>query len=360
MEESRSLSLVGDKNALKDIVGSPGIAGDEDLGILKVFKKLVPAGIIAKIWPQRFATVEISPKNPTASLLVVAHADTNGLRVTKITDDGYLRFQVVGGVSSAHYLSSVVCIWSRLGKRIVKMPGVVGWKAFHNLDGTERNQAPDPKHLVIDIGCKEKAEVEALGIKMGDPVTFDNRITYLKNDIITANGLDNRSGVWCVIEALLKTCKEKLNLRTVFAISGKEEIGLVGAQQIEGLYDRFDFCIGIDVGFANDYPGAADSRSTGPDISLGKGPIIYRGSVLDRELVNLSIDLAKGKNLPHQIEFIGGSVGTDAMIFERKGVRTIHFGIPCRYMHFEEAVSLSDFKNTADLVAELIKKINGQ
>lgn len=360
----KSPTLVGNELVLAQLIDSPGIAGDEDLGILKDFLKFIPGSIRrkTKIWPQGFTTVEIGPKNSKHSLLVVAHADTNGLRVTKITDDGFLRFQTVGEDSVAPCLSSIVYVWVRNSASGLpyRIPGIVGWKAMHTMENGEENKMPKSTSLAIDIGAKNRAEVEAMGIRIGDAVTFKSEVTCLENNLVAANGLDNRSGVWIVIETLCKVYKEKLNLRVVFAIVGAEEIGLVGAQKLEGLFEHFDFCIGTDVGFANDYPGDAGLRSTHADIALGKGPIIYRGSWLDRELVDYAMVLAKENNIPHQLDSISGRLGTDAMIFDLKGVRTIHFGIPCRYMHFQEVISLEDLKNTAELASELIKKINGR
>ena len=58
-------------------------------------------------------------------LMVCAHMDEVGLIVTDITDDGYLKFDFVGGVDTRVVIGKRVLV----GKK--EIPGIIGFRAVH-------------------------------------------------------------------------------------------------------------------------------------------------------------------------------------------------------------------------------------
>ncbi len=55
--------------------------------------------------------------------------------------------------------------------------GCIGIKAYHFAKGDERTQPPALDKLWIDIGAKDKADAERMGIQVGTPVTLTTRRT---------------------------------------------------------------------------------------------------------------------------------------------------------------------------------------
>ncbi|VEB59304.1 aminopeptidase sgcX [Salmonella enterica subsp. enterica] len=60
----------------------------------------------------------------------------------------------------------------------------------------ERTQPPALDKLWIDIGAKDKADAERMGIQVGTPVTLYNPPHCLGNDLVCSKALDDRLGVY--------------------------------------------------------------------------------------------------------------------------------------------------------------------
>ena len=72
------------------------------------------------------------------------------------------------------------------------------------------------------------------------------------------------------------------------------------------------------------------------------------------------VELAEEKEIPYQIEVMGGSTGTnaDSLSLVRGGRRSGLVSIPQRNMHTPaEIVDLRDMANTARLLAEYLKEV---
>jgi len=85
---------------------------------------------------------------------------------------------------------------------------------------------------------------------------------------------------------------------------------------------------------------------------------------MNAALTEMIVKLARDKGIKHQIDVEpGGDSGTNARAIQisREGVATALVGMPTRYMHSAEIVSLDDIESTAQLLAETAKQltING-
>ena len=70
-------------------------------------------------------------KRANHRVMLCAHMDEVGLMVTYVTDDGYLKFDTVGGISLPALCGKAV----RVGEKL--LPGVIGVKPVHLLHGIE-------------------------------------------------------------------------------------------------------------------------------------------------------------------------------------------------------------------------------
>jgi len=103
-----------------------------------------------------------------------------------------------------------------------------------------------------------------------------------------------------------------------------------------------------------------DKRTVG-DVSLGNGPVVFRGANINPKLESILTSTAKTKRIKYQSQGTPGATPTDANAIQvsRAGVAASLIGVPNRYMHTQvEVVSLSDLETTAKLISETVAKIN--
>ena len=80
--------------------------------------------------------------------------------------------------------------------------------------------------------------------------------------------------------------------------------------------------------------------------------------ILDSAMSHKMQEIAKAKNIPYQIEVMGGGhTGTnaDVITINQRGIKTSLLSIPEKYMHSPiEIVDTKDVEATADLICEYI------
>ena len=298
--------------------------------------------------------------NPSASpfILIAAHSDVLGGRVTEINKEGFIRFITTGG-SHAGWLNGrhVKIVTELASDKVIEVTGVIAHKDLHNQEQEERNKVPKIHELFIDVGAKSKEEVEKLGITTGDPVIYAISSEKLLNDRVVCRGLDNRAGVLTLLEVIRHLSSVKGHLpHIVFAFWGGEEVGLIGGHRGTYLFNP-DIMINVDVGFATQTPGTPKEAAVHGSTELGEGVIINRGAVLDPELVKRAYETSKKKKIKTQFSVNSREPGTDATPFNRTTSRVLDLGIPCRYMHYDEVVDLNDIASASTLIVEMIKSL---
>lgn len=289
-------------------------------------------------------------------LLISGHLDEIGMMVKYITDEGFIKFQTLGGWWSQVMLAQRMVITTRKGEII----GVIGSKPPHLLDAEERNKVVAIKDMYIDIGVTDKAEAEALGIRPGDPITPWSPFVQLGNErVFMGKALDNRLGCATAVE-LLRELQGQAHPNILFAgATTQEEVGLRGAQTMVH-HIKPDLSIALDVGIAGDTPGVKQNEAMS---KLGKGPIllIYDGSMIPNpRFRDFFMDTAMDANIPLQVEAIAGG-GTDAGRFQTfgSGVPSLAIGCTTRYIHSHAAIyHQDDFDHGVRLLAEVVKRLD--
>lgn len=330
------------ENTLKTLCALPGVSGGEKLAhetVLGLLREYAPDAR-ADDFGNVIGTVGGNDK-PT--LLLDAHIDRIGMVVTYIDEDGFIK---VGscGMDKRTLLAQTVTIY---GKENVK--GVISTLPPHT--ATDKNSAPKIDEISIDVGMS-KEEAEKL-ITLGDFVTVDGFFSNLADSLVCTPASDDRAGVAVILYALdlLKNEKE-LPFRIAVQFAAQEEIGGRGAI-ISAFNIDPDYAIAFDVSFAVSKGVSSDKAG-----KLGKGPMIGISPILDREMSQRLIELAKEKEIPYQLEAMSGRTGTDAdhISVSRGGVKTGLISIPQRYMHTPcEVLDIEDIKYTGQLLAEYIK-----
>lgn len=286
--------------------------------------------------------------NPGAPvrLMFAGHCDQIGLLVTQIDDQGFIYTQPIGGWDTQQLIGQRMVVWTDGGP----VPAVISRKPIHLLSDEERKQVVKLEDIWLDIGARDKAEAASL-VRIGDPVTLQLGYQDLRNNLANAPGMDNRTGLWVVLEALRRASQHPLQC-TLYAVSTvQEEIGLRGAKTSAFGVDPH-VGIAVDVTHATDCP-KIDKRQQG-EIGLGKGPVVFRGPNMNPIVTRRLIDICRRKEWPFQLSASGRASPNDANMLQicRAGVATGLVSIPNRYMHSAvETISLDDVDRSADLLA---------
>jgi len=328
---------------LKALCETPGISGREQAIRARITQEL--EGLADRVYTDPMGNLIAVKKGQKAKkVMVAAHMDEIGFIVSHIDDEGFIRFQPVGGFDPKTLTSQRVIVH---GKQ--DLLGVMGSKPIHIMTPEERNK-PVPLHdYFIDLGLP-KAQVKAL-VSIGDPIT---RKGDLLDNGYTVNGksMDNRVSVFILLEALraLKGQPVPYDIYAVFTV--QEEVGLRGAATAASHIEP-DFGFGLDVTIAFDVPGAnAQDMVT----RMGKGAAIkiMDGSVIcDYRMVNYMKLVADRHAIPWQLEILpkGGTDTGNLQRFARKGVIAGAVSIPLRHIHQTiEMASKSDINHCIQLL----------
>jgi endoglucanase len=331
---------------LKDLLLAPSPSGYER-----------PVQDVVRAWAGRYADEVrtdrhgnvIAVRNPTGQprIMLAGHCDQLGLIVQYIDDHGFLYVQPIGGWDIQILLGQNLTVWTKGGP----VNGVVARRAPHLMSNEEKNKAPQFTDIWVDVGAKDRKEAQEV-VAVGDPITATLSYRELRNDLAVAPGLDDKSGLWVVMETLRLVHDRKL-AAAVFCVSTvQEEIGLRGATtSAHGIHPTVG--IAVDVTHATDTPGN-DKKQIG-EAKLGEGPVLVRGPNINPHVFDRLTQAARDHEIPHQIKAFPRGTGTDANAIQlaRDGVATGLVGLPNRYMHSPvEVVSLQDLDHAARLLAE--------
>lgn len=340
---------------LKELTDAPGPSGFEE-PVRRVMRRyLEPYGEILTDNLGSIAARKSGQENGP-KVLIAGHLDEIGFMITRITDEGYLKFQTIGGWWDQVMLAQRVDIMTREGV----IPGVIGSKPPHILSPDERNKVFEKKHMFIDIGAGSKEEAISWGVNPGDPVVPSCPFTVMKNpDFLLAKAWDNRFGCALAVDVLRRLKNEKHPNVVYGAATVQEEVGLRGATTIANLVQP-DIAFALDTGIAGDTPGIGPDDVEG---KLGGGPVIllYDGSMIPHVgLRDLVIDTAKENGIPLQFDKMPGG-GTDAGKFHvtGAGAPSLVLGVPVRYIHTHAAIMhRNDFDQAAALLTAVIKRLD--
>jgi putative aminopeptidase FrvX len=294
--------------------------------------------------------------NPKADYKVVieAHADEISWFVHYITNDGFIYLKRNGG--SDHQIAPSKRVNIHTPKGIVK--AVFGWPAIHTRDAS-KEESPSMKNIFLDCGCKNKEEVEAMGVHVGCVVTYEDEFIVLNDRYYVGRALDNRIGGFMIAEVarMLKEEKVKLPFGLFIVNSVQEEVGLRGAEMITQTI-KPDVAIVTDV--CHDTQTPMINKVQNGDLHSGKGPVLTYGPAVQNNLLKLIIEAAEKNKLPFQRAAASRATGTDtdAFAYSVGGVASALISLPLRYMHTTvEMVHKEDVENVIKLIFHSLKSI---
>src|SRR3989338_2221240 len=310
-----------------------------------------------KVEMDRFGNVIArSPSAKKKPLMLGAHMDEIGMLVKFINDKGFIRFVKVGGIDNRVLVNQRVVIQTEKGR----LYGVIGSKPPHMMKAEEMKNAIDNKSMFIDIGARGRKDAEKMGVRIGDPISFDLSTKVLNWKLVTGKALDNRVGCYVILEI----AKRVKNRNIVLVGTAQEEVSTFGKGAMIAAYNlEPSSFIAVDTSIAGDHPEMSEDEAL---IHVGRGPAIClveaggRGNVAGSQLKSSCISVAKKYKIHHQLEVIEGGATDAASVYgEKGGIPSIAICVPTRYIHSNVAVcSLDDIEKTTDYLVKLIEELS--
>ena len=294
--------------------------------------------------------------NPEKKFKVVieGHSDEISWYVNYITDNGLI--YVIRNGGSDHQIAPSKWVNIHTKEGVVK--GVFGWPAIHVRDHA-KEAPPKIDNIFIDIGAKDKKEVEKMGVHVGCVITYPDSFHILNKNKFVCRAIDNRAGGFMIAEVarLIKENKDKLPFCLYVTNSVQEEIGLRGAEMITNTL-KPDLAIVTDVTHDTSTP-MIEAKKQG-DAKIGKGPVITYAPAVQNNLREKIIRIAEKNKIPYQRLASSRYTGTDtdAFAYSNGGVPSALISLPLRYMHTTvEMVQKEDVENVIRLIYETLKNI---
>ena len=288
--------------------------------------------------------------SPAPRVVLDSHMDEVAFMVQSVSSQGQLAFVPLGGWWGHVLLGQRVDVIAEGGK----VPGVIGSTPPHFLTEEQRKQVVALEKMYVDVGASERSEVEALGIRPGDPIVPSAEFREMgPPEIFSGKALDNRLGVTVMCETM-QALTGRDHPNTVIGVGAvQEEIGLRGAGTASEVA-RPDVGLVLECTPADDLPGETERQAR-----LGAGPqvrLFDPTALPNRRLVRFVESVAADQGIEIQLA-VRRTGGTDAGAIHRsrEGVPTVVVGVPARYIHSHVSLfNRKDFLAARKLVLEIV------
>jgi endoglucanase len=293
-------------------------------------------------------------------LLIQAHMDEIGFVVRAVTDAGFLLLDNAQGSRrmSPDRRQMIGQLAQVLGRDGVVAEGVFATASGHVMTQEQLDKPHlDFNDFFIDIGARNRQEVEARGIHIGSPVIW-NWPCRRFGSRIAGKAMDDR-----MLLAVMDLLLDDLDIDAVrydlwFGATIQEENGLHGARAMAHT-TNFDYMIALDVGLVGDIPAISEAEFVA---KLGDGPTLVhkdRDVHYNQPLLWRLADVAQAHDIPFQ-HGVYTNYCSDGMPFIDHGTPAVLIGVPTRYTHTAfEMIDDSDVTATVALLGAFVTTAPG-
>jgi len=333
---------------LKSLISVSGLSGHETPVADLITEKWRP--LVDELSLSRVGSLHGLKKGrgqePRPSLMIAAHMDAIGMRVSKIVD-GFLRITNVGGIDVRVLPGAAVTVHASGSGE--ELPGVVVMPPARFLPESAGDGVLTINYLLVDTGLLPR-DVDKK-VRVGDLISFANEPTALAGEVISGHSLDNRASV-AALTICLEELQNKPHVWDVWAVATvQEEVSFLGSYS-SAFELRPQMAIVVDGTFGKG-PGANGWET----FSLAKGGGLCIGPNMHPFLHERLKSLADQLEIPWFLDVTPGQSGTDAFAVQTtaEGIPTALVEYPLRYMHTPvESVALKDIQRVGRLLAEFI------
>jgi len=338
---------------LRLLVSAPGIAGREH-PVRQILQAALPHSD-CEIKNDLVGNLVVNIPGKGERVVIVAHMDEVGLMVRRITPDGFLLVERIGGMHIRALPGSRLTLWTQQGN----LPAQVGLLPQHQ----DHRNFIDLQEMYVDVGASFDDQVKGMGIEVGDILTWDADLKVMPFERISGKALDDRLGCLCLVLLAhqLIARNETLSCDLHLAFVVQEETSPSGSLTTTNQLQP-DRIIGLDGTLAFDTP---DLKNAQCDLRLGKGPAIKWMDVIrgtgrsffpDLQLSRKIQEIAQKNNIPLQNEVVSGiTTAANGLPFTHHGIPTAALSIPIRYHHSPiETADWQDVQTTIQLLKMIV------
>ena len=333
---------------LAELCRTPGAPGHEEQIRAVVARELTP--LADETWTDPLGNFVARIAGSGPRLMLCAHMDEISFMVRHIEDSGFLRVLPLGGFDAKTLTAQRVIVHGR-----EDLLGVMGTTAVHLMSDEDRKRPPKLEDFYIDVGLPADAVRDV--VRPGDVVTRERELTRL-GDLVTSKSLDNRAGLYVMIEAVRSLAAHECDVFAVAAV--QEEVGLRGAR-VAASRIRPEVALAMDITLANDGPGVSAQEHVST-VGGGAAIKVYDTSVIvPAEVVDHLVAVAVERGIPHQLEIMPRG-GTDTRELQLSGDGAVAgcVSIPTRYVHQSvETLHPDDLDAAVALVAAFCETAHG-
>ncbi|MGE5673376.1 MAG: M42 family metallopeptidase [Mycobacterium leprae] len=333
---------------LEKLSNACGVSGCEDEVRDLLKRELAP--YVDEMWTDAIGNLIVRKGNGPIKVMLDAHTDEVGFCVGAILDDGYVKLKKVGGLDDRVLPGRMVWLTTR------RIPGVLGAKAWHLTSAEERGKVIPFEQMYVDLGCKSRQEVEALGIELGDPVYFATTFEHFSDKVVKGKAFDDRAGCTVVATVLQQYSYPGLTLYGAFTT--QEEVGLRGARVAS-------YNLNPDVALILEGTGSANGAGVDPFetiTNMGEGPAISlmdAAGIPNLQVFEQLLHVARTHGIRYQHRrLITGGTNAGAIALQRSGIPACTIATPCRYIHTNAALlNLDDLNGAIALVHHFLESV---
>ncbi|MFC4617426.1 M42 family metallopeptidase [Camelliibacillus cellulosilyticus] len=256
----------------------------------------------------------IKGADDTKHRFLTAHVDTLGAMVKEIKSDGRLRLTKIGGYPWNMIEGEYCEIETRSGKRFTGTILIHQTSTHVYKDAGTAERTDENMEVRVDAKVTSREETEALGIQVGDFVSFDPRFAVTDTGFVKSRHLDDKASVALLLHVIAKLKENQITLpyTTHFLISNNEEIGYGGNSNIPAETVEY---LAVDMGAIGDGQ-ATDEYTVSICAKDSSGPYHYG-------LRNHLIDIAEANGIKYKVD-IYPYYGSDASAAINAGHDIIH------------------------------------
>ncbi|HHW4948841.1 TPA: M42 family metallopeptidase [Streptococcus suis] len=292
--------------------------------------------------------VTVPGENDQEHRMVTAHLDTLGAMVRAVKPDGRLKMDLVGGFGYPSIEGENCLIHcAKNGKTFTGtiLMHQTSVHVYRDASTAERNQTN--MEIRLDEKVTNADETRALGIEVGDFISFDPRTVVTETGFIKSRHLDDKVSA-AILLHLLKVYKEEgatLPYTTHFYFSNNEEIGYGANSSIPAQVVEY---LAVDMGAMGD-DQQTDEYTVSICVKDGSGPYHY-------ELRQHLVALAERDGILYKLD-IYPYYGSDASAAMRAGADVKHalLGAGIESSHSYERTHLDSVVATERMVDAYLK-----
>ncbi len=341
-----------DITLIQHLTQTPGLPGRE----IRVVER-IKAALPQENWQVSIDAVgNLIARKPGQGkkLLFIVHTDEVGLIVRRITPEGFLKVERLGGIGLQVLPGSAFDLWTQQDR----FDALVGCLAAHMENGGPEKIKLDD--LYVDVGAASRDEVLSWGIQVGDGLTWKSDFCQLPGGRIRGKALDDRLGCFVLIKLAQMLEDKALDYDLSLGFVGQEESMLIESAPVVNRMAP-DIVIGIDGTLTFDTPEITEPQC---DLDLGKGPAVklmdaIRGKTgylpdwnLTQKIIHFM--LSAGFNVQREV-VVNISTALSLVPFMNSGIETASFSLPIRYHHAPvEVADLQDLESLLNALQSML------